>query len=117
VKPKSLKCDKAMPSGMWSNPTAVYRLIGCHLDMVVLGCEILPAEGKNYISHKTPKDLLNSGSRYSQCHDESMETHVPPSPPYIRWITRLAEMLVFFILKKCLENFGMKKPIFPTLRE
>ncbi len=26
-----IHCDKAMPSGMWSNPTAVYRLIGCHL--------------------------------------------------------------------------------------
>jgi hypothetical protein len=44
---------------MWSNPTAVYRLIGCHKYMVVLGCEILPNKGKNYISHNTPRDLTH----------------------------------------------------------
>lgn len=32
VKPKShIMCDMAMPSGMWSNPTAVYRLIDCQV--------------------------------------------------------------------------------------
>ena len=35
---------------MWSNPTAVYRLIGCH-QMVVLGCGVLPEHSGKYIFH------------------------------------------------------------------
>jgi len=41
-----------------------------------------------------------TGSRYSQCHDESMEEHVPPSPLH-SGKKRPAEMLVFsYILEK-----------------
>jgi hypothetical protein len=43
---------------------------------------------------------VKAGSRYSQCHDESMDVHVPPSPLH-SGKKRSAEMLVFFyILKK-----------------
>ncbi|SET11236.1 hypothetical protein SAMN05216389_105211 [Oceanobacillus limi] len=63
-----------------------------------------------YILHKTPENLV-IGSRYSQCHDESMEEHVPPSPP----IHNVGGFFVFLFGSTSNVGVGVHTPIpYPT---
>ncbi|MEH7501332.1 hypothetical protein V7152_04675 [Neobacillus drentensis] len=46
-----------------------------------------------------------TGSRYSQCHDESMEEHVPPSPLHSGKKGQQKMLVFFYIWKKAILSF------------